>query len=372
MNTPQSGDVPRKRNALAQAVSDQLNARGLTKCDLIDKAFPLSAAIGSVLLDKGSLTPSLAFRLTRLTGLSATFWINFSNQEKNGKSVSSETVQQPATLDCQYLAESLTSEAPTAECICEALSALECMSEQPEEITAALAQLTMRTNDPLLFKAALQLTVMGGPEICRTLAQAHLSNSNLLIAESALWTLYAIEPGQALWHAYDCYIQTGTPSEYRLIAEELLAFDAMSMQLGGATAGADQNDRAKNVEKTCCYVRSTIESRAGDPSIFNAPDYKQLHLVRAFTEFLASNDTTKRVEALKTLAPRDVAIGICAALLGVVDKDPTIRANSLALLRMRNQKLVVAHAERLLDDKDEDVKAVAARVLKSLGQRASS
>lgn len=342
--------------------NEQLTARGLTAADLTQQTLSIGGTAESFLAGESGLTPAIAFGLSRLTGLSATYWVGLDRRGKQNDPHQGNASKLVEQARAARIASVLSNTMSAADDLLKALQAAGEMREHTLEVASALVATTMRAKDPLLFRAALETTVAGDPALCRALAQARICDPNPEISHTALWTLYGIEPGQAIRHAYDCVTAGAISEKHEAAAMELLAFHARVVVPVDEIEGQDIKARAAN---TCEYVRRMIESGSGDPHIIQAPGYPFVQIGEACRLFFQTPDTSKRLDAIKTVVQSEIPVGACIALAGVKDLDPVIRANSLAALRLREPLKSLQEAQRLLEDVDGTVRDVAKRVISS-------
>jgi hypothetical protein len=308
------------------------------------------------------LTAGIAFGLSRLTGMSATYWLGVESRWRQsldgGSGVTGSAEIMAATRQQRFTDDLMNTSSKHDDKLRAALAA-GALPHHSLELTAALVKTAMEAGDVPLFRAAAEATAIGQPDVARTIALARLRDENKEIASSALFILYGVEPGEALRHAYDTLNASGTSAPNASATAVLTLFYRTQLR----ERSTSESEAPQWLQEVRELLRETIESGHGDPYLIQGPDYNFGKVGEACRTFFYEADTQKRREALEQVAPRSVAIGIPLALNGVRDSDPLVRKDSIALLRLRNSPLANTEARRLLSDEDSRVSAVADKIL---------
>ena len=283
-----------------------------------------------------SMTPSLAFAISRATGMSATFWMALVERERSldGSTI---PVSQTEIVKRDVLRNTLRS-GDSAEGRIQAAMSLGNSLEQDLMSGSILLRMAADTSNAQLFRACIEALATHSRQSAEAICEAKFESGNVTIKVEALQGLYGYNPSAALRRAFD------------------------------TLADPDRSDAllvnaSREVAERYARVAGEYAPRIGEDR-----DAWERRLVSTLTAEIASGQAVYEFAQPEGYAPR-----ITGATLGAFfeEKDPSLRQRCLMSLRSNAPRVAELAALAAIDDSEPLIRRAAVSVLHFIGSSAS-
>jgi plasmid maintenance system antidote protein VapI len=328
---------------------------GLKRGDISQNTLSTPQELDGFLAGELSMTPSLAFAISRSTGMSATFWMALGERERLLDNAIIP-VDQTATVKRDVLRHTLRS-GDSADVQMQAAIGLGNIVERDVTSGSELLRTAAHTPNAPLFRACIEALATHSRESAEAMCEAKFESGSLTIKVEALHGLYGYNPSAALRRAFNTLSHTEKADPLLVNASRAVA--ERYARISDEYAVRPGEERSTWEHRMLATLTAELVSGRAVYEFAQPKGYLPPITGATLGAFFEEKDPSLRQRCLLNLRRDTPRVAELAALASIDDSEPLIRRAALSVLHFIESSGTRNAIESLQRDADPSVAGAA-------------